>query len=100
MVVDNVASKAKLMLAMRPPEVVGTGEAPVMAEGRIPILRVANVGKTGNAKERKAAVAHVIGIVGARNTNVKADVLAEVRSLAIFAHASKPYVTVNDEIRR
>src|ERR1051325_3779598 len=100
MVVDNIRPEAKLMLAMRPPEVVGTGEAPVMTEDRIPALRTANIGKTGNAKVRQAAVPHVIGIIGTGNSqHVEADVLAKVRRLAIFAHASEPYVTVKHEVR-
>ena len=34
--VDDVGAETHLVLAMRPPQVVGTGKAPVVAESRVP----------------------------------------------------------------
>ena len=66
MVVNDIGPSANLVLALGPPHIVGTGEAPVIAECRIPALRVADVRETGNGKEGEPAAAQVRTVVGSR----------------------------------
>ena len=99
--VDDVGPDAGLVLAMRPPEVVRTGEAPIVAESGVPSLGIANIGKTRNGEEGHTTTAQVRRIIGTRNPqHVETDVLAEVWGLAELAHASKAYVTVKDQVGR
>ena len=56
-VVNDIGTGGHLMLAMNPPQVMRTGEAPVVPESRVPAFRVADICKAGNRKQREAAVA-------------------------------------------
>ena len=101
MVMDDVRPGANLVFAMRPADVVGTGEAPVVAICGVPSLRVAESGVARNREERNSAAAQVRAVVGTGNPqHVRPNVLAKVRSLAVLAHASKAHVAVNHQSGR
>src|SRR6266705_918627 len=100
-VMDDVRPRANLVFAMRPPDVVRTGEAPIVPESGVPSLGVAEVCKARNREERNSAAAQVRAVVGTGNPqHVRPNVLAKVRSLAVLAHACKAYVTVDDQSGR
>ena len=93
---DDVRSGAHLMLAMGPPDIVVASEAPVVAEGRVPSLRVAKIRIPGDREERYAAVPNVVRIVGAgKPQHSQPDIGSKVGSLPILAHARKADITVN-----
>ena len=95
---NDVDSRAELVLTMRPPDVVGGGETPVIAECRVPSFGVANIGKTGDAEHRESAAAQIRRIVGAGDAeHVRADVSAEVRRLPILTHACETDIAVHHE---
>src|SRR5215467_15179363 len=95
---DDVCPSTDLMLGMRPAHVVGASEAPIVAVGGVPALRVSKVGVPVHKEKGHAAVAYVRGIVSPWNPqHVQADVRAKVRGLSVFAHARKAHVAVHDE---
>src|SRR6266853_2446472 len=101
MMVDDVRSGADLVLAVGPPYVVRAGEAPVVAVSRVPSFGVAQICISIDKEKGHAAAALVRRVVGAWNPqNIQADVCAEVRRLAILAHASEPDVAVDHECWR
>src|SRR5204863_6190335 len=99
-VMNDVRSRAYLMLAMRPPDVVVAGETPVISERGVPALWITNIGIAGNSEEGKAAAAQVRPVGAWNSKNVRSDVGAEVGSLAVLAHARKADVAINNKSRR
>src|SRR6266567_3624701 len=101
MVMNDIDPGANLVFALGPPHIVGSGEAPVIAECRIPALGIPNVCETGNSEEREPAAAQVRTVVGSwKAQHIRADVSSVIRSLAVFAHARKANVSVYHQGRR
>src|SRR5256885_324672 len=98
---NDVCTGADLVLAMRPPDVVVAGKAPVVAVRRIPALGVADIVKLRNREKRKAAASQVRRVVSSgQPENIETNVRAHVRRLAVLAHASEAYVAVQDQAWR
>src|ERR1700730_1856797 len=101
MMVDDVYASADLVLAMRPPNVMRTGKAPVVAVCGIPAFGVANIGEARNRKEGYATAAQVGAVVSpGKPQNIRSYVRTKIRGLAIFAHPRKTHVAVDHERRR
>src|SRR5882724_8170988 len=100
MVMDDVDPGANLVLTMGPSDVMGRGKTPVIAEGRVPSLWIADVCIPGDGEIRKAAAAKVRTVRTRNSEHVRSDVDTEVRGLTVFTHASKADIAVDDEVRR
>ena len=98
---DDVGTRADLVFPMRPSDVMGAREAPVVAISRVPSLGVAYIGEPRNSEKWPSAASQVRSIVGAGEPqHIRPNVLADVGGLAILAHAGKAHVAVDDKIGR